>query len=331
MIDVEVTPYEERHAATQVDLQARAFTVVAESARPTDSAAWLHHFHGPANPAGRALIALAREGEQVVGSASAIAARFRRPDGRVLVGWQVGTFVVDAAQQRKGIGSKLLVALTEALEERTDDFVYSYPNSRSIPVFDRHGYDRHGRTPTRIFLPAAGPGRAWELRVVERDEAAALAAEADGAAAGGTAGEPSGFVRDAPYFRWRFCAPEAGDRYRFVEARERDGDGRFVLALASHRFAGLSFGVLADTCPALSGPRLGVAVRAALAAGRSAGAWLLYATTSLDGDARAPWRVPVPESRDPRPVVLVMPRTTDGTLAREVATSAVATADWGGF
>jgi len=331
MIGVDVTPYDERHARIQVDLEARAFADVAESARPTDTVEWLYHIHGPANPSGRAWIAVAREGDEAVGSVSALPARFRQRSGEVVTGWQVGTFVVDAAHQRKGIGSQLLVALTEALEEGAGGFVYSYPNSRSIPVFDRHGYDRHGRTPTRIFLPATGPGRAWGMDILGRAEAAEAVAEVERQAAVGASRSAPGFVRDAAYFRWRFCSPVAGDRYRFVEVRAREGAGRFVVALASHRFAGLSFGVLAEACPDVDGALLGVAVRAALAAGRRDGSWLLYATATLGPEAAASWSVPVPEKRDPRPLVLVMPATTRGVSVQEVAESPVMTADWGGF
>jgi len=126
--------------------------------------------HGAKNPAGRAWIAVAREDDRAVGSAAALPARFARKDGRILIGWQVGTFVVDAAQQRKGIGTALLAALSGALKDRPDSFLYSYPNRRSIPVFERHGYSRKGRTPTRIFLPARGPGEGWETRRIARAE-----------------------------------------------------------------------------------------------------------------------------------------------------------------
>lgn len=329
MIDVDVSPFEERHAQVQVELEARAFAMVARSARPKDSAKYLYHIHGPKNPAGRAWIAVASESGRPVGSAAALPARFARKDGRIVIGWQVGTFVVDAAQQRQGIGTVLLNALTDALKGRADAFLYSYPNRRSIQVFERHGYSRAGRTPTRIFLPARGPGKGWETRRIAREEvAAALAAIPEPAV---STGPPNGFVRDARYFEWRFCGNEAEGRYRFVHCRMRDGPAAFVIALAAHRFAGLSFGVLADACPDVLDTHLGTAVRASLAEGRQAGSFLLYATASVRPRSRLPWSVGLPESRDPRPVVLVLHEETKVVSAEEVAGSLVMTADWGGF
>ena len=322
MIDVEVSPFEERHAGVQVDLEARAFARVSASARPKDSAEYLAHIHGPKNPAGCAWIAVATEAGRPLGSAAALPALFARKSGRILTGWQIGTFVVDAEQQGKGIGTALLEALTDALKGREGAFLYSYPNRRSIGVFERHGYARAGRTPTRIFLPARGPGEGFETRKIAREELPSVLASIQ--ALPPTAG---GFLRDARTFAWRFGAQEAEGRYRFVRCGERDGAGAFVVALAAHRFAGLHFGVLAGACPDVLEHHLGTAVRAALAHGSS----LLYATVTARPGSELPWSLTVPESRDPRPVVRVLHAGTAPDLFDEVAASSVMTSDWGGF
>jgi hypothetical protein len=138
-------------------------------------------------------------------------------------------------------------------------------------------------------------------------------------------------VRDARYFEWRFAAEEAEGRYRFVHCREKSGAAAFVIALAAHRFAGLPFGVLADAYPDVLDTHLGTAVRASLAEGRKDGSRLLYATATIRDGSRAPWSVAVPESRDPRPVVLVVHEETKVVAPAEIAASRVMTADWGGF
>ena len=65
MIGVEVSRFEPHHAEIQVELVARAYANVAESARPKESAAYLKHMQGPANPAGRSWIGRASCRERV--------------------------------------------------------------------------------------------------------------------------------------------------------------------------------------------------------------------------------------------------------------------------
>ena len=326
MIGVEVSPFEPHHAEIQVDVVRRAYANIAESARPKESAAYVNHIQGATNPAGRSWIAIASEGGEPVGSMAAVPARFVRRDGRTVIGWQISRNVVDAAHQRKGIGGKLLDELSAALKGREDGFLYGYPNRQAMAVLERHGYYRVGKTPTRIFLPARGPGRGWETRQIAREDVPAALA-----AIPAPAMPPAGFLRDAAYFEWRFCASEAEGRYRFLHCREREDGTEFVIALARHRFAGLSFGVLADACPDVLGSQLGTAVRASLAEGRKTGSFLLYATATIRPGSRPPWSVTIPESRDPRPVWLLIHEETKVVSAEEVAESLVMTADWGGF
>lgn len=333
MLSVEVSPFEERHAEAQLELVRSAFSGVSEGARPKETADSLRHIHGAANPAGRAWLAFARRAGQLAGSVAAVPYRFLRRDGAVVTGWQIGTFVVDAAAQGQGIGRALLAGLTAEVERLPDSFVYSYPNRRSIAVFDRHGYRRLGSVPTRIHPPWPGPGAAWTVRRIEArevpDELSRLAPAEP---------PPPGFVRDAPYFVWRFCGPAADERYRFVACRGPSGRDGLVVALASHRFLGLRFGVLADACPDVLDRQHGIAVRAAGAEARRDGAWLLYVNSNVGrlGGGRArprgvPWSLPVPDARNPRPIELLYHAPGAAVGPEELAGSLALTADWGGF
>ena len=332
MLTVDVSTFEDRHAELQVELGARAFAGVPEGARPKETPAFVGHIHGESNPAGAARLAFTRDGDRVVGSVAGVPYRFRRRDGTLVTGWQIGTFVVDQAVQRQGIGARMLNALTAELRRLPDSFVYSYPNGRSIPVFDRNGYVRVQTVPTRIYLPGPGAPAGFEARRIPASEVpSALAALAP------TEG-PAGFVRDARYFQWRFLGPDAERRYRFLLCRARDSCAGFVLALARHRFAGLSFGVVADACPDVLDRWWGAALRAARGEARGEGAWLLYANTNVErlGAARerpgaVPWSVTVPDGRNPRPIVLVLHAAGGAADPAEVAASLAMTADWGGF
>jgi GNAT superfamily N-acetyltransferase len=326
MIGVEVCPFEAHHADIQVELVGRAYANLPESARPKESAAYLKHMQGPSNPAGRSWIAVASEGGRPVGSVGAVPMRLVRRDGHTVTGFQLHRNLVDAAQQGKGIGKALLGELSGALKEREDGFLYGYPNRQAMPVLSRHGYRRAGWTPTRIFLPARGPGRSWDVQEIAREHVPAVLA-----AIPAPAMPPVGFLRDAAYFEWRFCASEAEGRYRFVHCRDREEGTEFVIVLARHRYAGLWFGVFGDACPDVLGTHLGTAVRASLAVGRKSGSFLLYATASVRPGSRPPWSVAIPESRDPRPVVLLVHEETKAASAEAIAESIVMTADWGGF
>jgi predicted N-acetyltransferase YhbS len=333
VLNVEVTPFEDRHAEDQLELVRSAFSIVPEAARPKESVDSLRHIHGEANPAGRAWMAFARREGRAVGSVAAVPYRFRRLDAATVTGWQIGTFAVDASVQRQGLGRALLDALTATLERLPESFVYTYPNRRSIAVFDRHGYQRLGSIPTRIHPPWPGPASGWTARRIEAREVPAELAQL-----APPDPPPPGFVRDAAYFRWRFCGPGAEERYRFVACRGASGREGLVVALASHRFLGLRFGVLADACPDVLDRHYGVALRAAGAEARRAGAWLLYVNSNVRRlgagrarPARVPWSLPVPGARNPRPIELLYHPRGARVGAEELAGSLAMTADWGGF
>lgn len=349
MLNVEVLPFEPRHAEQHIELAQRAFAVFGEAARPKDSVEFVEHLHGDANPAGRALVASAMLDGRCAGSVSAIPARFQMHDGSQVTGWQIGFFVVDASIQRQGVGTKLLEAITAALKDRVRGFIYAYPNRRSIPVLDRYGYERLASIPTFIHLPSAhalfGPAHVhdagagvWDLESPRAADLAMELAPIVAGAAGAAGGAWSaGFVRDEAYFRWRFLGPDADTRYRFVVCREREGQGAFVIALARHVFIGLRFAILVDACPDVLASRLGIAVKAAQAMGKLDGARLVYVNTNaLQGSrnekpAGVPWRVRIPASRNPRPVELMMYPGTSTVIAEELKQSLVMTADWMGF
>lgn len=320
-VRVDVRPFEPDDARTYVELARRAFEGVSSERRPRDTVERVAHLHGDANPAGRALVALARLDGVVVGHASALPARHVDARGAERVARQIGCFVVDPSAQGRGVGRALLTAITAAAGER----VHAYPNARSAPVFEAVGYVRCAEAPARVAIGArrsrevtADLGNGWTGRALEVD---AVRAPAPSFAQGTL---PPGFVRDASWFAWRFLDPALVDAYRFAAIAHRDR-GEHVVALASHVARGVAFGVLADALPALDARSLPAAVRAAAAFGASR---FVYFTTNLPavgGLTQLGTRVPA--RFDPRPVVLYA-RPDD---ASELASTTILTADWMGF
>lgn len=341
---IEAAPYESKLADAHVELVQRAFAIMPAGARPKDSPAYVRHMHSAANPAGQAWISVAREDERWIGSTSAIPARFRTRAGRIVTGYQIGYFAVDSAAQRRGLGTRLLDTMTQAFADRDDVFVYGYPNLRSQPVLERYGYRTVASIPTAIHPPRIRTLFARDVRHVELrglglwdleyPNAAETVALIRSIARSPHEQELPGFVRDAAYFTWRFCGPDADRRYRFVVCRSRASDRALVLALASHTFKGLRFAILADTFPNAASEPYALAVRAAQCAGRRDGALFVYTNTNIDSIASTngtPWSIQVPRSKDPRPVEwMVYPKTTAVELT-EIGESLAMTADWMGF
>jgi len=323
-------PYEARDARTYVELAANAFSVAKESARPSDSAAFVAHIHSDRNPAGASFATLAEDDGRCTGHLSGIPFRYLQRDLKRVTCWQLGLFAVDASRHRQGIGAALLehqIALHA--RERPGDCVYGFPNPRSFGLLLGWGLREAASVPARILIPGLrrarslrdGRGDAWEL------------AEADAAAAGEALERvacpeprPGSFVRDAAFFRWRFLGPDADARYRFVVLERRGGADTTIVALAEHAAFGTRFTVLVDGVPDLTEGRLGLALRAA----RSAGARRpVYLTTN------ARWRggpaaLRVPRRLDPRPVApFLMPGSE--AFRPEFAQAAFLTGDWMSF
>ena len=121
MLTVCVRAFEAADADVHAVLAQRAYAAVRAGERPRETAARRAHLHGDANPAGRAVVAVASLDGRVVGQASGLPARFVAGDGSACTGWQVGGFVVDPGVQRQGVGRALVAELTRDLAARLVD------------------------------------------------------------------------------------------------------------------------------------------------------------------------------------------------------------------
>ncbi len=328
MLTIATHAAEPRDAELFVELAARAFAHVPEHARPKERPEFVAHTHGPENPAGRGLVTLAHEGETLVGHVGAIPFRFLRRDGALATGWQIGCYVVDGSQQRKGIGKAILADLSAAVaREPRGGFLFGYPNRRSLGPLLKLGGREVARARTLLVAPSLSrtvrdaSGRRWVAQSLDAEDARiALGRVRCPDACRGA------FVRDAAWFQWRFLAPAAASRYRFALAAPEGGGESLLLALSEHEVNGVRFTILVDALPELDAQRQGLAVALARAAG---GGKPVYLTTNLRW-ARGPLAFALPERFDPRPVVDVLMPGGD-EFAEELGGAPIQTGDWMGF
>ena len=86
---IDVVPFDRSLAPGIAALAQRAFADVSGDAQPVLSAQLAANFLGPSNAAGVSNVALACEGNDIVGSLAAVPARFLRGDGQVVIGYQL--------------------------------------------------------------------------------------------------------------------------------------------------------------------------------------------------------------------------------------------------
>jgi GNAT superfamily N-acetyltransferase len=342
-VKIEISVFDPSYAPAMARVAQRAFAEIPEQAQPSLTADFVAHILGVSNPAGSSRVALAYEEGEVLGSVAAIPTRFRRQDGRVVTGNQVGFFFVDHRAQGRGFGAALLAELTATIRDDADSFIYTFPNPRSIGLFDNYGYERVASIPTYVYptTPRAilarmtakkvlreRGGRVWEFESLDAGAAERSAHEFPA--------EPArdvGLIRDGAYFAWRYCGTDADKRYRFVLCRAEEEHEWFLLVLAHHRFSGIRFAIVADVLSADLPYAYGRAVQAARLMGDSA---FVYANTNLKRipGARAsalPIGVPIPCTANPRPVELLAFGRAGALPREELAAGAVMTADWMGF
>ena len=350
MLSFDCLPFRAEHAKVIVDLGHRAFSAVPGYARPKDTAAHLGRLLGPENPGGPTWLVMAREGDRCVGNVAATPFRFRTNAGRLLTGFQLGSIVVDPSAQRQGVASRLIAKITAQLANKPDSFTYIYPNTRSMPVLLRQGYETVASIPTYVHLPTLaslgifgqaeakfavrdGCGDSWDVEIVTPSifSQAMESFPEDERTAGG-------FVRDAAYCRWRYCGPDTESRYRFAVLRPKAGNGTAVVVLTSHEFSGIRFTIIVDLFSATTGRHYDLAVKVARICGSLTSTRLVYSSSNIPMLARRTrklrgisWLVRVPDFTNPRPIKLLLHPASSSVGRDDLANSVAMTGDWMGF
>jgi GNAT superfamily N-acetyltransferase len=267
-----------------------------------------------ANPSGESVVAVAEEAGEWIGLVAALATDVVDVQGRLHRALQIGDFMVDERRQGRGVGVRLLGALTGALSGLGRP-VYTFPNRRSIGVFRKLGYCEVRTIPAVLFA-RRGLGGGRRRREVSLGEACALA---DALGAPGDAG--SALRKDGAYLRWRYGEIREPADYRYVLAEAAD-DAVALVVSCRHRFRGVPFAVVTD---AWLRPGFRDALRCA------AGGAVGFSHVERD----SAWRLPVPflrvpERADPRPVRLLVPPDAPDSQ-RLFGACRFSTGDWMGF
>lgn len=349
MVVTKIGPFQPDHAEVYLELQRRAYSRAPAHSRPRDSAAFLKHVQGAANPAGITRIAAAHSNDECIGSLAAMPVRFRTASGGNATGYRIDYWVVDPAHQGKGIGRRLLAELTESLAPVETAFVYSLPGQRSFDAFKNMGYVPVTSVPTFLYatgypllripknrisvpIPDQETG-AWEAEFMDLERVRELFQDR----LDRKEDLEIGFVRDQAYFTWRYLEPDPLRNYLYVVCRREKGEGFLVVVLARHCLRGLSFTILVDwySNPPCQG--FPVAIKAARLGARQGRDLLVYTTTNAARLSRtptvrsAPFGFSVPSRFNPRIVELVLYSESRAIKKEDLAKSLVTTGDWMGF
>jgi predicted N-acetyltransferase YhbS len=288
---------------------------------------WEWQYLGPEEPS---LVVVADDGARLCGYFHALVLRMRR-DGRELLGAMVQDVGTLAAYRGRGIFRRMGAHALELLAARGVELVYTFPNERSRPSFERnHAYDLVARVPVLLtpLRPTAlvvaqlgrssqrgrhgGPlaaARTRRARLPQNaevrqepaitDEVAAVADES--ARAAGVS-----LVRSARHLTWRFLEKPGGG-YACWTLREHGAPVAFLVTARSELFGSPCLVLMDLGAPPDRHDALLALVGARLAAEQEQGAALAL-TMGLHPALPALWRhgfVRVPERVNPRPFNLL--------------------------
>ncbi|MCA9759500.1 MAG: GNAT family N-acetyltransferase [Candidatus Eisenbacteria bacterium] len=280
------------------------------------------------NPAGPAVLAVATEGAQWQGAIAGIPTLLDDVDGTVTRAYQIGDFMVHPEAQGKGLGRKLLDALSRELKAMEDP-VYTFPNRRSIGLFFRLGYTEVRRLDllgysTHLLRSLSGRrARHIETDRLSLSEACEFA-DTLGKASGSA--QRRGRHKDGGFIDWRYARVRTATDYRFLGIRDRERDGGAILVWTPFKYRGVTVQVIVDSV-SWSGETslVGIAAADAVREGVAAG------ICNLDRGQRRPvGAVTVPKRLDPRPGRLLVPG--EDPVSMSLAQQATfTTGDWMGF
>jgi len=278
------------------------------------------------NPAGDAVVAVAREAGAWVGAVAAIPTNIHLPEGGTTRALQIGDFMVDPRFQGRGLGGRLLASLTRFLKT-TEAPVYTFPNHRSIPLFFKQQYSELGYIPARVMplVPAlvvsacAQRGRA--VRVLSLKEAARLADELTKASA-----RPAEIVKDSAYLEWRWSLIRHVEDYRFLRIESKDGAAPTLIVWSRLKYRHIPLQLIVDFVS--SGSDV-IPIGKVAADGLRQGALMSVCNIERRMRASPPLAVRVPIRNDPRQAHLLVP-PGDPRSASLFANSRFVMGDWMG-
>ncbi len=284
-----------------------------------------------------ALVVMAEADGQVCGYYHALLVLMRR-DGRTVLGAMVQDVGTLASFRGRGIFRDMGGFALGALRERGVEFIYTFPNERSRPSFERnHAYQRVARVPVWVapldvgglVAGRAGVGALGTLLA----PVSALVRGATGGWGGLAAGErmasgeaspaelaalatafagacPVGLQRTADFFTWRFARKPGGQYATWT--LHAPGPVAYVVTSRTVQLGAPCVAIMDVGCAPGAEGALARLVRARLAAERATGAQLGLLMGLHPVLGQLPGFVRLPEALNPRPFNLLT-RVTEGT------------------
>ncbi len=282
-----------------------------------------------ANPAGASLLAIIEENGVWIGAISAIATEVILPDGSIVRAYQIGDFMVDPAQQGRGLGGKLLRGLTRFLVERGDR-VYTFPNIRSIGVFLKQGYLELRSIPLTVYplwtamaVQTLRAGRRTRIREISAPEARGIADRLMAAPRSRGA-----IAKNGAYLAWRYEKMRDPADYRFLAVEQPKRGSTTIVVWSPFRYRGIRAQVVVDL---IGDPQVPPTLCEAARSGARADACLgVHNVERRPGWSLPPLSIRVPRKYDPRPARLLVP-PEDRASAELFALCDFTTGDWMGF
>ena len=278
------------------------------------------------NPAGESVVAAARRSGEWVGSVAAIPTKIHAPEGGFTKAFQIGDFMVDPRFQGRGLGGRLLAALTRFLRS-SEIPVYTFPNHRSIPIFLKQLYSELGYIPVCVMplLPAAlasvGPLKRSSVRVLNLEEASALADELTKPLP-----RPAAIVKSSEYIQWRWSLIRNVADYRFLRIESSDDAPPVMVVWRRFKYQRVPLQLIADFVS--SGSDV-IPLGAVAFDGVRKGAWMSVCNIEPEMRASPPLAIRVPMKQDPRQARLLVP-PGDTRSSNLFANSRFVMGDWMG-
>ncbi len=293
------------------------------------------------NPAGAAILAKARKGDEWVGTLSAIPFRVQLDQQTLVTAYQLSDALISPRYRRQGIMTRLVETLTRELDFPSPSIIYTFPNLRSCDAFLHNGYRRGRVLPTRFYFPSPS-ALAYRLdpedktyrrfqqavarcRDIGLDEAYELISSQE---------TPfPHLIRDQAYLKWRYFQPAGEDRFRLLAIEPLPSGAPLIAVVTCHRFRQRKYSIFLELLPETGKNNPPWLAGLLTKLGRQRGCGLLYSNNKIGGGLLSPaWGVPLPHRLNPRPVeLLIYPQPGNHDLEEIFLQTRFTTADWLGF
>lgn len=234
---ISIINFNEEQAQDIVDITADSFKNVDVQHRPLkiDTKKIIRTFSA-INPGGISIIAYVVIDGKRQACCAAIPFRIMN-NGIELIGYQIGSFFVGSKYHGIGLGTKLLKELSKYFD--STNFIFSYPNSRSINIFNKNGYEVTENVPTYIYITAISKILSFNsictdiVKNISYEEVINTYVWPE---------ECEGLIKDKSDFIWKYF--EEDGKYKFYSVNVKST--KALVVIVEHHFMGIKFNIIKD-------------------------------------------------------------------------------------